>query len=167
MKCGNCKDDHPTAAMVLECYKGAGKVRTEADGDQRSYRARHHGDRRDIFRQLKKLSAQVEEGPYAIRNRAGGENDISFYEVEKPTSGKWAGYTFVKRRASDDTINLSAEESVRVLTAIVADPMGAALLFGREMGICPDCGRSLTTQASRERGIGPVCARKRGYADVA
>ena len=55
MKCGNCKDEHGTAAMVLMCYKRAGKVQAEANGDQRSYRARHYGDRRDIFRQLKKL----------------------------------------------------------------------------------------------------------------
>lgn len=167
MKCGNCKDDHETAAMVLMCHKNAGKVNPTADGDQRSYRAKHHTGRRGLFAQLKALGARVDEGPYAIRNREGGQNDISFYEVEKPTSGKWAGYTFVKRCASDEHIKLSVEETVRVLTAIVADPMGASLLFGQAMGECPECGRSLTNQASRERGIGPVCARKRGWSDVA
>ena len=167
MKCGNCKDDHPTSAMVLMCYKKAGKVKAAATADQRSYTTRHHDGRRDSFRQLKQLGSRVDEGPYAIRNAPGGQNDISFYEVQKPTEGKWAGYTFVKRRASDETINTSVAESVRVLTAIVADPVGASLLFGQAMGICPECGRSLTKQESRDRGIGPVCARKRGYGDVA
>lgn len=167
MKCGNCKGDHPRTGDVLACYQAAGKVKADATPDQRSYRAKHHTGRRGMFADLKALGAKVEEGPYAIRNREGGENDISFYHVEKPASGKWAGYTFVKRRVSDETIKLSVEESVRVLTAIVADPMGASLLFGQAMGECPECGRSLTNQASRERGIGPVCARKRGWSDVA
>ena len=50
---------------------------------------------------------------------------------------------------------------------MVADPQGASLLFGQALGICGVCGRSLTTKESRERGIGPKCARTKGWNDAA
>lgn len=176
MKCGNCKDDHPTAAMVMMCYKHAGKIRSDAPVEQtpvpsdpefQNSRGRREGDRRELFRQVKALGDKVDEGPYAIRNGPKAANDISFYQVDKPTTGKWAGRTFVSRRLSDNEQRLTLEEQVRVLAAIAADPQGASLLYGQTIGECPECGRSLTNEVSRQRGIGPVCARKRGYMDVA
>jgi hypothetical protein len=175
MKCGNCKDDHPTAAMVQMCYRRAGKLNAGAKTEQKLHNhelgfrpaaERREDNRRSIFRQIRAIGERLEAGGYAIYNRAGGENDISFYEVVRPTEGKWAGGTFVNRRASDEHLKLSAEEQLRVLTAIVADPMGAQLLFGQKLGICGVCSRTLTTKASRDRGIGPVCARNKGYYDT-
>jgi hypothetical protein len=43
---------------------------------------------------------------------------------------------------------------------IAEDPNGAMIRFGQVVGSCGHCGRTLTNQASREAGIGPVCARK-------
>lgn len=47
-----------------------------------------------------------------------------------------------------------------VVEAIAADPESASRLYGREIGSCGRCGRTLTDTASREAGIGPVCASK-------
>jgi hypothetical protein len=176
MKCGNCKDDHQTAAMVLLCYKRSGKIGQPASDAQRAKpgepdfqnsRGRREGDRRDLFRQIKALGARIEEGHYAIYNGKRAANDISFYEIVKPGDGQWAGRTFVNRKLSDESQKLSLEEQVRVLTLIVADPQGAATLFGSKVGKCPRCHRMLTNQKSRDRGIGPECAKAWGWSDIA
>ncbi len=168
MHCWSCKGDHDTVAKVRLChqrndYKSVGltaRVRHEPSVRRREDR------RQNLYQQLKALSAKVEEGPYAIRNGPKATNDISFYQVDKPTTGQWAGRTFVNRRLSDDTQRLSLDEQVRVLAILAADPQGASLLYGQTIGECPECGRSLTNETSRERGIGPKCARKRGYMDL-
>ncbi|MBK8246323.1 MAG: hypothetical protein IPK85_02780 [Gemmatimonadetes bacterium] len=137
------RDDHPTAAMVMMCYKHAGKIRSDAPVEQtpvpsdpefQNSRGRREGDRRELFRQVKALGDKVDEGPYAIRNGPKAANDISFYQVDKPTTGKWAGRTFVSRRLSDNEQRLTLEEQVRVLAAIAADPQGASLLYGQTIG---------------------------------
>jgi len=52
--------------------------------------------------------------------------------------------------------------TVDVLQAIAADPLKAAVEFGRKTGICCCCGRELTDPSSVEAGIGPICATKWG-----
>jgi len=39
-----------------------------------------------------------------------------------------------------------------------ADPLAAAVAYGRASGRCAVCGRDLTDPTSIEAGIGPVCA---------
>lgn len=168
MKCGSCKADHATVEQVKSCYGLKGQQRpAPSDPEFQNSRGRREGDRRDLFQQIKVLGSKVEAGSYAIRNSAKATNDISFYEVVKPTDGRWTGRTFVNRKLSDESQRLTLDEQVRVLVAIAADPMNASLLYGQTIGECPECGRTLTNQDSRERGIGPKCARKRGYGDVA
>jgi len=173
MICGSCKDDHETVAQVKLCYHRKGQAVPEqqkaAPGDPGFQNARGSREdrRRGLMRQIKALGAKVDEGPYAIHNGPKAANNISFYQVDKPETGKWAGRTFVNRRLSDNEQRLSLDEQVRILAAIAADPQGASLLYGQTIGECPECGRSLTNEDSRRRGIGPVCARKRGYMDVA
>lgn len=50
------------------------------------------------------------------------------------------------------------------LIAIAADPLAAAVAYGRETGSCSCCGRPLTNGLSVELGIGPVCREKFGWA---
>lgn len=98
---------------------------------------------------------EVEAGRYALR---GEDGVVRFYEVDKPTEGRWAGYTFVSQRASDERHAVrDRAQRERILAAIAADPDAAATLFGVELGICYACGRSLTDEESRRLGIGPVC----------
>jgi Family of unknown function (DUF6011) len=43
---------------------------------------------------------------------------------------------------------------------IAANQRDAAALYGRLLGVCGMCGRELTDEESRARGLGPVCASK-------
>lgn len=84
-----------------------------------------------------------------------------FFKVDAPTEGRWQGYTFLSVQAGDELYPVKAfTTKYEVLTLIAADLKGAMLLYGREIGSCGHCGRTLTNQESRERGIGPVCANK-------
>lgn len=49
------------------------------------------------------------------------------------------------------------------LVAIAADPLAAAVAYGRETGTCSCCARELTNPLSIELGIGPICREKFGW----
>jgi hypothetical protein len=53
--------------------------------------------------------------------------------------------------------NCSAEVADN-LRLIAADPLSAAVAYGRLTGSCSICARTLTDPVSIERGIGPICA---------
>lgn len=98
----------------------------------------------------------VAEGRYALETPDGAK----FYKVSRPTEGKWAGYTFLDAQASDEFWPIKAVASkVAILTAIAADP-DALARYGRLLGVCGVCGRTLTDAESRAKGIGPVCEGK-------
>lgn len=97
----------------------------------------------------------VPEGRYAVNNDDGA---LAFYRVQRPTEGRWAGYTFVKVLASDTEHNLPLSAAKGVLAKIAADPKAASVRYGQELGCCGVCGRTLTDAASRAAGIGPICA---------
>ena len=91
----------------------------------------------------------VKDGRYAIPKEDG---TLMFYSVKK---GKFI--TFVNVWASDARYPIKAlPEKKRILEAIAADP-DAGPRFGREIGACYVCGRTLTDETSRALGIGPVC----------
>lgn len=98
----------------------------------------------------------VPAGHYALPSHTGN-NDADFYNVQRPTEGKWAGYTFVKRviGGHDDT-PVRGAEAKRVLAAIAADPEAGAR-YGQLIGRCGRCNRHLTDQVSRDQGYGPEC----------
>lgn len=89
---------------------------------------------------------------------------IRFYHVQRPTEGRWAGYVFVKVQASDDLHPIKNRQARdKILELIAADPAAASLAYGRELGHCGVCGRTLTHPESIDRGIGPICAEKMGW----
>jgi hypothetical protein len=101
-------------------------------------------------------------GGYAIASRTG-HNDLDFWWVDRPEEGKWAGWTFVERViGGHENQRVSLGESVATLGLLAAlspvDAEEAQALFGQEIGRCYVCGRTLTDEASRAAGIGPVCA---------
>jgi hypothetical protein len=49
-----------------------------------------------------------------------------------------------------------------VLLEAAADPLTAAIRYGRETGSCSCCGRDLTNKESIRLGIGPICREKFG-----
>lgn len=97
----------------------------------------------------------VPAGRYAVDTEEG---HLAFYRVDRPTEGKWAGYTFVKVQASDELHRVRGQAAKAVLAKIAVDPQAAMLRYGQEIGECGHCGRTLTDETSRARGIGPVCA---------
>lgn len=102
----------------------------------------------------------VPAGRYAVETEEG---HLAFYRVDRPTEGAWAGRTFVKVQASDELHPVRGGAAASVLRKIAVDPAAASLRYGREIGSCGVCGRTLTDEDSRARGIGPICAEKTGW----
>lgn len=103
----------------------------------------------------------VPAGYYALDTVSDGDNDIAFYCVTKGT-GRWAGHTFVETVIGGDRggpVRGAAGRSVldRIRKAGVQE---ATERYGREIGRCGRCHRTLTNKESRDRGIGPECATK-------
>ena len=111
------------------------------------------------------LSAEtVPAGRYAVATEAGAINTLAFYKVDRPTEGRWAGYVFVKHIVSDDEQRMSRPAGNAILAKIAA--VGAAeasAAYGHEIGECGVCGRTLTNDESRARGIGPSCIANMGW----
>jgi hypothetical protein len=104
---------------------------------------------RDVDREISQDMPEVADGRYAIPKPDG---TLMFYSIKKGTYT-----TFVDVWASDARYPIKAvPEKRRILEAIAADP-DAGPRFGREIGRCYVCGRTLTDETSRSLGIGPVC----------
>jgi hypothetical protein len=55
-----------------------------------------------------------------------------------------------------------ADDVKSVILEAAADPLTAAIRYGRETGACSCCGRDLTNAQSIAAGIGPICREKFG-----
>ena len=49
------------------------------------------------------------------------------------------------------------------IVAVAADPMNAAIAYGKRFGKCSICARTLTDAESIARGMGAVCATRFGW----
>jgi Family of unknown function (DUF6011) len=104
------------------------------------------------------IQSDVPAGRYAV---TGDDGTTDFYRVDRPTEGRWAGYTFVKLQLSDEFHRVPFKNTQAILDKIAeAGPEAASKRYGLELGACGVCGRTLTNPESIERGIGPVCARR-------
>jgi hypothetical protein len=83
-------------------------------------------------------------------------NDTTFFQLWIGDRGGWN----IRMYVSDDKYKIGFPLQLKVLAQIAEDPAAAATLFGHEYGRCGICGRGLTNDESRARGIGPVCARR-------
>lgn len=110
----------------------------------------------------------VPAGRYAV---PGTDGVLRFIRIDKPEDGKYAGNIYVKVQASDEYHRLGAQykgqsyagKSIELIKALLADARAAAIRYGHEIGACGICGRTLTDEESRARGLGPVCAEKVGW----
>jgi hypothetical protein len=106
------------------------------------------------------------EGKYAIEE--DDEQGWHFYQIDKPTEGRWKGYTFIKELIGAPgawrKIDVPRGERTDVLQWIQKDPKRAMLDFGLQTVSCGACGSPLSNKASRERGMGPDCAAKGQFA---
>lgn len=99
---------------------------------------------------------RVEAGYYALV-----QDDVTkFYRVRLGKEGtRWAGWIFVDAQASDEFWPIkNREHKESILRAIAENPTEAGARYGREIGRCWKCHRTLTDETSRANGIGPDCA---------
>jgi Family of unknown function (DUF6011) len=112
---------------------------------------------------LKNGDAIVPRGSYAIPT-PHRLNEISFFRIWiGDKDSEWEGAWKVEQRLSDEHHKLHRNDARGVLDAIAKDPAHAAEQFGLQIGQCGICGRGLTNDKSRERGIGPICAARWGW----
>lgn len=94
--------------------------------------------------------------PATRRDGSPGANPGAIYVKEDGQYlGKMLGGKFLAR---------CTEEAMRQVLAIAADPLGKAIEHGRLTGRCAICNLKLSATDSTERGIGPICAAKFGWA---
>lgn len=122
------------------------------------------------WQQWRDLAAKLVEfgGPtgarFAVDTDPGAENAIAFWWiVPDDRTGRYylrqviGGQGPVKVRMSPEAMIAIAKK------IIAAGPKEAMLRFGREIGSCGHCGRTLTNDESRAYGIGPVCRKGKGW----
>lgn len=97
---------------------------------------------------------------YALEVGGEGSNDWRFYRVYTAMSGTKVIKVGHANGADISWERLGAHAQLIAAARIATDPREAMLNFGRKIGRCGHCGRVLTNQASREAGIGPICAGK-------
>lgn len=96
---------------------------------------------------------EVADGRYAVEE--GGV--LKFFKVK---NGRY-GRVFLDIQASEEWHAIQRFDRQRaILATIAADPKAAMIRYGHELGECGRCGRTLTDDASRAAGIGPICASK-------
>jgi hypothetical protein len=164
---------HETVADAKACQAGQGRTNT-AQHDALQRLGRQHTNNR-LARSVLGTPApapvvepafsivlempEVDAGSYALEM----EGTVKFYQVDRPTEGKWKGWTFLSVQASDDRYPIKNKTTKHhILSLIAANPREAMERYGRELGQCGHCHRTLTSEW-RLRGIGPVCAKNLGW----
>ena len=100
------------------------------------------------------VTVTVPDGRYAVEE----DGVLRFFKVK---NGRRAGFVFLDIQASDDWHAIRNVARIRAIVALIAqDTEEASLRYGRELGVCGDCGRTLTDESSRARGRGPICDAK-------
>lgn len=88
-----------------------------------------------------------------------------------PMTGKNPGAIYITGENSEDylgkiiggklhTVSSCTPERHKAILDICADPLKAAVAYGKRTGTCSCCGRTLDNHESIEAGIGPICANK-------
>jgi hypothetical protein len=169
IKCGKCSGTHFSVDQVRECYAGV-SLGINLGGAKVAYAeaqpltANVQSARAEAPRQTPSqasVSATIPAGRYAVENNG----KVHFYRIDRPTEGRWSGYVFVKEQAGDDLFQVRSRQQRDHILALIADAgvEQSSKRYGKEIGACGVCGRTLTDEHSREMGIGPICAAKQGW----
>jgi hypothetical protein len=112
-----------------------------------------------LHRETRQGGSPRVEGRFAIVV----DGTTKFLRIKKITAGRWAGRVFVDSQASDDYYPVKVPATLLAyLSAVLANPEAAAKRYADELDACSMCGRTLTNDESRARGIGPECWSKWG-----
>jgi hypothetical protein len=120
-------------------------------------------EQESTFANLALLESQVKPGRYFVVDPTAPEGkQEKFIKVDKPEPpSRWAGRTFLSSQASDDFYPIKDPKQREILLYLIyQDPIKAMNEYGMRLGVCGNCGRTLTARDSRLRGIGPICAEK-------
>ena len=146
-----------TRAQVIEDMKAKAETLTRAQASSWIERLLTLPKVQIIF---KPGNIDVPAGHYALAGPGEG-HPTRFYKVSRPTEGRWAGRVFLSVQAGDEFHPIrEAHARDNILSKIGQDPKASSVLYGKELGRCGVCNRTLTDEASRKAGIGPVCAEK-------
>jgi Family of unknown function (DUF6011) len=150
-----CPVCHPDPERVTPLARNLDEQRTAQRSRQATAVAVREPEMRGATLQRTWGQANVEAGWYALQE---AEGVVKFYKVDRPTEGKWKGYTFLSAQASDEFYPIKNKSlKAGILEAIALDSQAAMALYGREIGRCGKCNRTLTDEESRAYGIGPKC----------
>lgn len=97
----------------------------------------------------------VEDGRYAL----GTVDNPMRYRVRTHNGRVYVDHI----GANEATTRVKGEQKTNILADIAKDLEAATALYGKVTGRCGICHRMLTNQASVDRGIGPDCAKDRGW----
>jgi len=89
---------------------------------------------------------------------ATGKNPGAIYI--KHGNGEYLGKVLGGKLFTVAAVSTALEQDI---VAVAADPLNAAIAYGKRYGKCSVCGRTLTDEDSVGRGIGPVCAANYGW----
>lgn len=95
-------------------------------------------------------------GRYAVKI----DDKMRFFDVSTPDQGRWAGYVFLNEQLGGEFYPIKDARRRHRILEIIGKDEDALARYGRELGICGLCGRELTTQESRDFGVGPICRNK-------
>lgn len=114
---------------------------------------------------FRELAGPLVGGRYAV---TGDDGTTDFWYISEWTTD--VGRKMISLRmivggqSGPVRVRMGPEAMVGVVRKIIADgPKEAMIRYGREIGECGNCGRTLTDAESRAAGIGPVCAKRRGW----
>lgn len=89
---------------------------------------------------------------------ATGKNPGAIYV--KGADGTYLGKVAGSRLFTVSSVSPVLEAEI---VSVAADPLNAAIAYGKRYGKCSVCARTLTDEDSINRGIGPVCAERFGW----
>ena len=163
--CGEVDPADREAAIAAEREEARARVAAEQAERQALEEARQvaRADARalstDLFNRAGVAGQSKPDVHVAIAN-VTGSNDLDFFRVVRAAGGV-ATYRII---GGHNDQRLDIEQAVMVLErlAVTEEIPGALAAYGREIGRCGRCHRTLTDEDSRAAGLGPDCASKIG-----
>ena len=111
----------------------------------------------EAFRQaqannIKRPKMRFEQVKFSLAPESGRNAGSIYVTFDEEYVGKITDGRFLATRDGD------RDDVKAALAPIFANPLEAAVAYGKKVGVCSCCGRELTDPVSIERGIGPICA---------
>lgn len=149
--CGKCKSTHNSVDDVRACFKGEPTPPAEVPIPAEAFQPP------SVFAAM----SLVPSSKYALEDEQG---KVTFYEVKRPTSGKWKGWTFVDRLVGAPgaftRYSVKGAQKALALAMIGEDPKAAARKFSMTFTVCACCGSPLSDPESLATGFGPICGKR-------